>query len=91
MAVGIKRGISLMQVRSFEAALSRARQQHILRPAMITFHPRTGPAVECRDITLCPSLTSDAVWIDLFEPDAEEEKAVEAGLGINVPTREEMQ
>ena len=58
---------------------------------MITFHPAAGPAVQCRDISLCTSLTSDAVWIDLFEPSAEEEKAVEAGLGINVPTREEMQ
>ena len=58
---------------------------------MITFHPATGPAVECHDISLCTRLTSDAVWVDLFEPSAEEEKAVEAGLGINVPTREEMQ
>ncbi len=58
---------------------------------MITFHPTTGPAVECHDIALCTGLTSDAVWIDLFEPNADEEKAVEAGLGINVPTREEMQ
>ena len=33
---------------------------------------------------------AEALWIDLFEPGAEEERAVEAGLGINVPTREEM-
>jgi len=32
----------------------------------------------------------EALWIDLFEPGAEEERAVEAGLGIDVPTREEM-
>jgi magnesium transporter len=33
---------------------------------------------------------AEALWIDLFEPGAEEERAVEAGLGIDVPTREEM-
>ena len=32
----------------------------------------------------------EAVWIDLFEPTLEEEKAIEAQLGIDVPTREEM-
>ncbi len=35
-------------------------------------------------------LPSDAVWIDLREPTAEEEQLVEATLGIDVPTREEM-
>ncbi len=33
---------------------------------------------------------AEALWIDLFEPGAEEERAVESGLGIDVPTREEM-
>jgi magnesium transporter len=32
----------------------------------------------------------DTVWFDLFEPTLEEEKAVEAALKIDVPTREEM-
>jgi magnesium transporter len=32
----------------------------------------------------------DAAWFDLFEPTAEEEKAVESYLKIDVPTREEM-
>jgi magnesium transporter len=32
----------------------------------------------------------DAVWIDLLEPTIQEEKAVEAVLDIDVPTREEM-
>jgi magnesium transporter len=35
-------------------------------------------------------IPSDAVWIDLLEPTAEEEKLVERTLGIEVPTREEM-
>jgi magnesium transporter len=36
------------------------------------------------------SLPSGALWIDLIEPSAEEEKLVEASLRVDVPTREEM-
>ena len=36
-------------------------------------------------------LPAEAVWIDLREPTPEEEHRVEASLGIDVPTREEMQ
>ncbi len=32
----------------------------------------------------------DLLWIDLFDPTGEEEKAVEAMLGLQVPTRQEM-
>src|SRR5262245_8432459 len=37
-----------------------------------------------------PAIPGSAVWIDLLEPTPEEEKFVEATLGIDVPTREEM-
>jgi magnesium transporter len=36
-------------------------------------------------------LPEGALWIDLLEPTADEEKLVEQTLGIDVPTREEMQ
>lgn len=36
------------------------------------------------------AIPDDAVWIDLFEPTAEEEYAVENFLHIDIPTREEM-
>src|SRR5688500_13262002 len=36
------------------------------------------------------SLPPEVVWIDLLEPTPEEERAVEAALNIDVPTREEM-
>ena len=36
------------------------------------------------------SIPDNAVWIDLLEPTVEEEKFVEATLGVDVPTREEM-
>lgn len=32
----------------------------------------------------------DAIWLDLVEPSAEEESIVEAVLGIDIPTREEL-
>ncbi|MGH6901844.1 MAG: magnesium transporter CorA family protein [Geminicoccaceae bacterium] len=37
------------------------------------------------------SLPIDAVWLDLLAPTLEEERQVEAMLGVGVPTREEMQ
>ncbi|MGH8175030.1 MAG: magnesium transporter CorA family protein [Steroidobacter sp.] len=37
-----------------------------------------------------PVIPENAVWIDLHEPTQEEERFVEATLGIDVPTREEM-
>jgi magnesium transporter len=37
-----------------------------------------------------PPIPSSAIWIDLLEPTPEEEKLVEASLGVEVPTREEM-
>jgi magnesium transporter len=35
-------------------------------------------------------LPEEAVWLDLFEPTEEEERLVEARLGLDIPTREEM-
>lgn len=37
------------------------------------------------------SMPSTAVWVDLVEPTTTEEKLVETSLGIEAPTREEMQ
>ena len=36
------------------------------------------------------TIPADAVWIDLFRPAADEDRTIEAALGIAVPTREEM-
>ena len=33
---------------------------------------------------------AETLWVDLLEPTPEEERGVEAGLGVDVPTREEM-
>ncbi|RTL55333.1 MAG: magnesium transporter [Bradyrhizobiaceae bacterium] len=37
------------------------------------------------------SLPADAVWVDLKSPSAEEDKAVEKLVGIEIPTREDLQ
>jgi magnesium transporter len=37
-----------------------------------------------------PAVPEDAVWLDLVEPTAAEEAAVEKALGIDIPTREEL-
>ena len=49
-------------------------------------------AVSCAWRRMAPTLPapSDVLWIDLLDPTHEEEKAVEALLGLQVPTRQEM-
>lgn len=37
-----------------------------------------------------PEIPPDSVWLDLVEPSAEEELAVEVALNIDIPTREEL-
>ncbi|MGZ4984363.1 MAG: magnesium transporter CorA family protein [Chthoniobacterales bacterium] len=58
---------------------------------MITFYSPGKPSVQLTAPERCADLTSDAVWIDLLEPSAEEEQTLEAALGLDIPTREEMQ
>lgn len=50
-------------------------------------------ASSCEVSAVAPAdwvLPVDALWIDLLDPTREEDKAVEAALGLSVPTREEM-
>ena len=58
---------------------------------MITFYAAGQPGVALTDHGLCSELTRTAGWIDVSQPTSEEEQALEAALGINVPTRQEMQ
>lgn len=58
---------------------------------MITFYIPGEPALELTDLAQCPEFTRRAVWIDLCEPTPEEEQVLEAALGLDIPTREEMQ
>lgn len=44
-----------------------------------------------RGDTTPTSALTEPVWLDLVEPTKEEERLVESVLGIDVPTREEME
>lgn len=58
---------------------------------MITAYLPLGGQLQKIDLTPDSTLPDGAVWIDLLEPSQAEEKAIERLLGIEVPTREEMQ
>ena len=58
---------------------------------MITFSSPGVSSAQMGAAQHCAELTRTAVWIDMLEPSPEEEQALEAALGIGIPTREEMQ
>ncbi len=47
--------------------------------------------MQMSDAAMCSDLTARAVWVDVLNPSRDEEHALEQSLGLNVPTREEMQ
>ena len=57
---------------------------------MMIFHVPGQPPVATGDVGACASLSLRAVWIDLLDPTRDEERAVEAALGQEIPTRDEM-
>ncbi len=57
---------------------------------MITVYIRKNGALAALPLTAGSPLPEDAVWIDLLSPTSSEEDIVEAVLGLNLPTREEM-
>lgn len=58
---------------------------------MLTTYTVENGHLAVRDHEREPEALRRAVWIDLLQPSLEEEHAVQAALGIEVPTREEMQ
>ncbi|MBX9750318.1 MAG: magnesium transporter CorA family protein [Roseococcus sp.] len=58
---------------------------------MLTTYTVENGHLAVRDHAREPEALRRAVWIDLLQPSLEEEHAVQAALGIEVPTREEMQ
>ena len=56
---------------------------------MLTLHTISAGPVSLTD-TDYPPMPEDLVWIDLHNPTQDEEEAVEAMLGLQVPTRQEM-
>ena len=56
---------------------------------MITGYNASGDRLVVVDIA--PATPGDTVWIDLQSPSLEEEHGLESALGVDLPTREEMQ
>lgn len=57
---------------------------------MIRLLRRGGRTLETAGVAPGWSLPDDIVWVDLLSPTREEEQAVEAALGLKLPTREDM-
>src|SRR2546429_292172 len=66
---------------------TRAASSSVARP----IQPATGMIASAEQTKSAVELTWPAVWIDLCEPTPEEEQLLEAALGLDMPTREEMQ
>jgi magnesium transporter len=58
---------------------------------LTTYAVENAAAVARAGVPADPDALRRAVWIDLLDPSAEEERAVQAALRVEVPTREEMQ
>lgn len=57
---------------------------------MLVAYDRSGVGLQRRE-AVDPPITDATVWLDLLNPAPEEEKLVEQALGIDIPTREELQ
>jgi magnesium transporter len=58
---------------------------------MLTSYTVENGQLAVRDGAQTPEALRRAVWIDLLNPTPEEERAVQAALRLEIPTREEMQ
>jgi magnesium transporter len=58
---------------------------------VLTVYRPTHNCIEKAEVAVGSALPSDLVWVDLVNPTKEEETLVETSLGIEAPTREEMQ
>ncbi len=56
---------------------------------LVAYLPR-GTALERVDIPAGTPIPPEAIWFDLVSPSAEEDRALEAVLGLAIPSREEM-
>jgi magnesium transporter len=58
---------------------------------MLSVYVPRGASLERVEVKDGAQLPAEGVWIDLVNPNADEDKKIECLLGIAVPTREEMQ
>jgi magnesium transporter len=58
---------------------------------MITVYTRTSLGLRVAQGGFPEGIKPDMIWVDLLRPSPDEERAIEAGLKIEIPTREELQ
>ena len=58
---------------------------------MITFYAPGTERAGLETTGHCSQLAGPAIWIDVYEPTRDEERTLEEVLGVQIPTREEMQ
>src|SRR5438132_721779 len=58
---------------------------------MLLILRRDGTSLDKIDVAPGWRMPQDAVWIELVDPTRPEELAVESAVGLELPTREEMQ
>lgn len=58
---------------------------------MLTTYTVENGTLALRDGVREPELIRGAIWIDLLNPTPEEERLVQSALGLEIPTREEME
>lgn len=58
---------------------------------MLTVYSCAGSCLAGHAADRPPEEIADAVWFDLFDPSAEEDRVVERLMGVSIPTREDMQ
>lgn len=57
---------------------------------MLSVYAQGSQGLKRLERTIDAPIEEEAIWLDLLEPRIEEERLVEARLGVEVPTREEM-
>ncbi|KAB2950932.1 MAG: magnesium transporter CorA family protein [Rhizobiaceae bacterium] len=57
---------------------------------MIKAYRINGDVLKATELSPGAALPEGTVWIDMLAPDPEEDRRVEAAVGVSVPTREEM-
>ncbi len=58
---------------------------------MITLYAGTSQGLRRASDTIATGVAPDILWIDLFKPTEDEERAIEKAIGLEIPTREEQQ
>ncbi|MCJ0974706.1 magnesium transporter CorA family protein [Pseudomonas sp. PS1] len=57
---------------------------------MITIYSLENGALARQVVDTLDALPDNVVWVDLLSPDQQEERLVEAAVGVDIPTREEL-